>query len=315
MAMTTKRMSRDYRQINLFMLVSLSALVKEKSVTAAARRLGISQPALSQILGKLRRLSADPIVVHGANAMIPTVRGLQLAELAERTIETFDASFWQSSKFDPAESSKLFSIMTSDYVQMVLFPALLKRTFAQSPRSSIRIVSTDLGRLYSDLENGAIDFGIGLYADLPPSLRSVGLFRDRLCCAVPRNRFSRKKRLSLSEYVSMDHVVYFAEEAGSSTLERHTDHALSLRGGERRIATHVQNLTTMLKYVGTQGLIATLPARFAETNHPNVMFLDAPFLIPEVVISMAWHERNHREPSLLWLRAIARDAARSLPPI
>ena len=193
-------MSRDYRQINLFMLVSLSALVKEKSVTAAARRLGISQPALSQILSKLRRLSADPIVVHGANAMIPTVRGLQLADLAERTIEMFDASFWQSSKFDPAESSKLFAIMTSDYVQMVLFPALLKRTLSQSPRSSIRIVSPDL-------------------------------------------------------------------------------------------------------------------VRFAETHHPNVLFLDAPFPVPDIVISMTWHERNHREPGHLWLRALARDSARSLQPI
>ena len=308
----TKKMSRDYRQINLFMLVSLSALVKEKSVTAAARRLGISQPALSQILGKLRRLSSDPIVVHGANAMIPTVRGLQLANLAERTIDMFDASFWQSSKFDPAESGKLFSIMTSDYVQMVLFPELLKRTLAQSPRSSIRIVSPDLGRLYTDLENGTVDFGIGLYPDLPSGLRSVGLFGDRICCAVPRKRFGRRKQLSLSDYVSADHVVYFAEEAGSSTLERHTDHALSLRGGERRIAAHVQNMTTMLKYVGSQGLIATLPARFAETQHPNVIFLDAPFPVPDIVISMTWHERNHREPGHLWLRALARDSARSL---
>jgi DNA-binding transcriptional LysR family regulator len=311
--MTKKSPHRDERQLDVFSLRCLVALTKDLSVSAAAERVGISQPAMSQILGRLRVLSGDPLLIRSANTMLPTNRALVLAEAAERAIDLLEGAFWRQRKFVAAEASRLFSIMASDYIQSVFFPPLMQRFLVQSPKSSIRAIMPDLDRLHRDLESGPVDLAIGFFTNLAPSLRSIGLFRDSLVCAVPRTRFGQRRSIGFDEFMSLNHVVFFTEQSGSSTMERHTDHALSLRGGERRIALHAQNMTTMLDGVGRHGLVATVPARLVDQQrHPQVKFLPLPFEVPDFVLSMVWHERNHRETANVWLRGVARDAANVL---
>lgn len=308
-----KQPRQEYRQIDLFTLGCLSALVNELSVSGAARRVGVSQPAMSQILARLRNISGDPLLVRGANAMLPTSRALQLAKTAEQAIELIDGAFWPTSKFVASDTSQLFSIMASDYIQTIFFPPLLQRLLTQSPKSSIRATMPDLSRLQKDLESGSVDLAVGFFANLAPTLRSVGLFRDRLWCAVPNAGFGRRKAIGFDEYLSMNHVVFFMEANGSSTMERHTDHALSLKGGERKIALHAQNMSTMLNAVGRHGFAATVPKRLVNrSQYPDVKFLPLPFAVPDIVLSMAWHERRHHEAAHTWLRGIAREAARTL---
>jgi DNA-binding transcriptional LysR family regulator len=112
--------------------------------------------------------------------------------------------------------------MASDYVQAVFFPALMERTLAAAPLSSIRAILPDLGRFHRDLENGRLDVAFGYFTDLGPTLRSVGLFHDRLVCVLPKARSASKRPFRLKDYLALNHVVFFREENGSSTMERHT---------------------------------------------------------------------------------------------
>lgn len=311
--MAKKSSHRDERQLDVFSLRCLVVLTKELSVSAAAKRLGVSQPAMSQILSRLRGVSGDPLLVRSANGMLPTSRALILAEAAERAIEHLESAFWHERKFIPAEASRQFSITASDYIQSVLFPPLIQRFLLQSPKSSIRALMPDLDHLHRDLESGPVDLAIGFFTNLAPSLRSVGLFRDSLVCALPRAKFGNRRSIGFDEFMSLNHVVFFAEQSGSSTMERHTDHALSLRGGERKIALHAQNMTTMLDGVARHGLVATIPARLIDRHrHAHVKFLPLPFEVPDLVLSMVWHERHHRETANVWLRGVVRDAAKPL---
>lgn len=304
---------RDYRQLDLFSLMCLVALVKELNVSTAAKRMGISQPAMSQVLARLRVLSGDPLLVRGANAMLPTSRALDLTQTAEQAIDLLEGAFWKERKFIPAEATRLFSIMASDYIQAVFFPVLMQRFLIQSPKSSIRATLPDLSRLHRHLESGPVDLAIGFFTNLAPTLRSVGLFRDRLVCALPRAEFGKRRSIGLGEYMALNHVVFFTEENGSSTMERHTDHALSLKRGERKIALHAQSMTTMLDAVARHGFAATIPVRLIDhQRHPQVKFLPLPFPVPDFVLSMVWHERHHHESGNAWLRGVARDAARAL---
>lgn len=304
---------QDYRQLDLFSLMCLVSLVKELSVSIAAKQMGISQPAMSQVLARLRVLSNDPLLVRGANAMLPTSRALHLAQAAQQSISLIEGAFWKERKFVPVEAARLYSIMASDYVQAVFFPSLMQRFLVQSPKSSIRAILPDLRRLHRDLESGPVDLAIGFFTNLAPTLRSVGLFRDSLLCALPRAEFAKRRLVGLNEYVTMNHVVLFTEENGSSTMERHVDHALSLKGGERKTALHAQNMTTILDAVARHGFAATVPARLVDPDrYPRVKFLPLPFAVPDIVLSMVWHERNHHETANSWLRGVAREAARSL---
>jgi len=308
-----KHPRQEHRQLDLFSLGCLAVLVKELNVSAAAKRMGISQPAMSQVLARLRLVSGDPLLVRGANGMLATARAMELAEAAEQAVGLIEGAFWKQSKFNAADSTRLFAIMASDYMQDVFFPPLMQRLLKLSPRSSIRAILPDLGRLHQDLETGPVDLAVGFFTNLAPTLRSVGLFRDSLWCAVPQAKYGRRKTIEFEEYMALNHVVFFTEQNGSSTMERHTDHALSLRGGERRIALHAQNMTTMLNAVARHGFAATVPTRIVTNGrHPGVKFLPLPFPVPDFVLSMVWHERHHRDAANAWLRGIAREAARTL---
>src|SRR5262249_47314308 len=122
-----RRPRQEYRQIDLFMLSCLVALVKDLNVSSAARRMGISQPGMSQVLSRLRELLGDPLLVRGAGTMLPTSRALQLAQTAEHAVDLIEDSFWIAPKFNPTDASRLFSIMASDYIQTVFFPHLLHK--------------------------------------------------------------------------------------------------------------------------------------------------------------------------------------------
>ena len=309
----SKSPRQDYRQLDLFSLMCMVSLIKELNVSVAAKKIGISQPAMSQVLARLRTLSGDPLLVRGANTMLPTSHALHLAQAAQQAVNLIEGAFWKERKFIPAEATRLFSIMASDYIQAVFFPPLMQRFLVQSPKSSIRVIQPDLDRLHHDLESGPVDLAIGFFTHLAPTLRSVGLFRDSLFCALPRAEFGRRRLIGLDEYLAKNHVVFFTEENGSSTMERHVDHALSLKGGERRIALHAQNMTTVLDAVARYGFTATVPSRLIDPHrYPLVKFLPLPFAAPDIVLSMVWHERNHHETANSWLRGVARDAARTL---
>jgi DNA-binding transcriptional LysR family regulator len=245
--------------------------------------------------------------------MLATSRGVELAQAAQHSIDIVEAGFWKRGQFEPRLATRQFALMASDYVQAVFFPALMERTLAEAPLSSIRAILPDLGRFHRDLENGRLDVASGYFTDLGPTLRSVGLFHDRLVCVLPKARSASKRPFRLKDYLALNHVVFFSEENGSSTMERHTDHALSLRGGERRVVLRAQSFMTMLDVVARHGLAATVPERLMfQWRDPDVIPVPLPFPVPEIVISMIWHDRQHREPENIWLRSLARDAAKAL---
>src|SRR5689334_5527539 len=169
--------------VNLNVLVAFAALYETRSVTAAARRAGVTQPAMSNTLGQLRRLFDDPLFLRRRGGLLPTARAEQLAEPIRRGLSQLEGAL-AAPRFDPKTSERRFVIMASDYVELVLLPALLRRLSKLAPRVTLQVRPWGLHEAPPELARAEADLMIGFYDKLPPHHHEQPLFEDEYVCVL-----------------------------------------------------------------------------------------------------------------------------------
>lgn len=295
--------------INLNLLVAFDALFEELSVTRAARRAGVTQPAMSNTLAQLRELFDDALFVRHRTGLNPTARAKELAEPIRKGLSLLQAALAGSS-FEPATSERRFVIAASDYVELVLLPALLRRLAKAAPRVRLALRPWGLHEAPPELARGEVDLMLGFYGKLPPHHYEQTLFDDEYVCVVRRRHPTVKSKLTLAQYLQLSHVLVSAKADGLGSVDR----ALSALGKQRTIGARVSHFLTVPVLVSQTDFVAALDRRVAEVfaGPLGLKLFRPPLALPKGSIGQVWHEQQHADPGQRWLRSVIAEVAAEL---
>ncbi|HET9531083.1 MAG TPA: LysR family transcriptional regulator, partial [Blastocatellia bacterium] len=284
------------------------------NVTRAARRSGLSQPAMSNALARLRRTFDDPLLVRTPEGMRPTPVAQSLMAPVRAALDELRAALEERPAFDAAASRRTFHLLASDYAEIVLLAPMIRELHAKASGVTLRI---DRPRSLfqppapSSLAD-SFDLAIGFFPEAPSleaSLRSELLWEESNVCIAREGHPSIRGRLTLRQYSSAHHVAVFYKSEGPGVI----DSLLQQKGYTRRSVVLVPHFASVAFIVRASDLIATVPERLAfEFNKRlKLQVLPAPVAIPPFRLMMLWHERTHTDPAHTWLRnLIAGTAAR-----
>jgi DNA-binding transcriptional LysR family regulator len=291
------------------LLVALDALLQEVSVTHAARRIGVTQSALSQTLARLRAQFDDPLLVRVGRRMALTPFASRIQGRLRRAMSELEAVVGDRPRFDPAADARRFVLAAVDYVSTVIVPPLERAFRRAAPRASLAVHALGARSIADRMEQGLVDLYVGVLGATERGLRAETLFGDTLSVVVRRGHPLTKTRLTAEAYAAQPHVHVSPRRDPGSIIDR----ALAAAGLERRVAIEVPYFGLVPDLLERSDLVATLPGRaakvFASTR--RLVLLPAPLELPDIEIGMAWHPAFEREPSSLWLRDLVRETSRA----
>lgn len=291
----------DLRNADLNLLVHLDALLTESSVTQAAARIGLSTPAMSHALSRLRAQLQDPLLVRAGRTMVPTSRAERLRPQVRALIEQLGVVMSPATELDPSTMTRAFSIHTTDHVLLVLGAAVDRLGAKEAPGVSLAFLP-NVPDDASHLRAGLIDLAIGVFSELPPELRIRTLFEDRFVCVVRKSHPDARRRLSLARYAALEHVLV-SPRGGAG---RYVDGLLERQGVSRRVARAVPYFMAALVLVSKTDYILTVSERLARAFGPRLglAILDPPLPMAPYALRMLWHPRYDGDPAHGWLRSV-----------
>ena len=288
----------DLSTLDLNLLKLFEALVRERSVTQAGLRLGLSQPAASRALARLRTMLGDRLLVRGKLGLELTPRGEALAGPVAKLLD--DArGIISPAVFDPASATGRITIAAHDHLSLMVLAGLMARFERHAPALSLHIAQPagDNVRL---IEQGGADLALGIFKALPGSFHSRGLYADSLVCVARSDHPGLADGLSLKRYVSLRHIAVTISGVGESAV----DVALAAQGLTRHVALRVPHFLAAAMLVADSDMILTLPSRLARLLAQTLplALLDLPLQVAPLSPAMIWHERFHRDPAHAWVR-------------
>lgn len=288
--------------LDLNLLRTFDAVLREGGVTAAGERLGLSQPAMSNALSRLRRLLDDPLFVRAPSGMRPTPFAQRLAAPVRQALDLIQTTLAQQTAFDPRTSQRSFRLQLSDVGEIVFLPALLERLEREAP--GVRI---DTGQLPQDevseaLAAGEIDLAVGFLPGLSAGVMSKRLFRDRYVCVVRADHPRIGSRITLSQFLAACHVLVSARGSAHEIVEQ----TLRNKGLARRIALRVPHFTVVPMILARTDHMVIVPEGLmrAIARFGRFKSLKPPVDIPALDVKVHWHERYGQDPGIAWLRGV-----------
>lgn len=292
-------MKADLRTLDLNLLKTLDALLDERSVTRAASRLSLTQPAVSGMLNRLRDYFDDPLFIRAPHGIVPTLRADALAAPVKRILADIDVLL-QPVEFDPRTANITFALAATDYALRAVIVPFIAALKVQAPMIRVRVVPVEPDRLVSQLEQGKIDVALITPHTTPIELHSRALYDERYVCMMRADHPDAGRPLTLERFCSLEHVLVSYE---GESFHGVTDNALADIGRSRRVGFSVSSFLVLPEVLAISNMIAVVPERMAD-NRSGMFVCDAPVEIPGFTKSMAWHERSHRHPAQRWLREL-----------
>lgn len=298
----------DVARADLNLVRVLGALLDEQHLTRAGQRLGLTQPATSHALARLRRLFGDPLFVRTSRGLTPTARAQELAEPVREAMRALERCFRAEEPFVAATAARRFSVATSDYGSFVLAPKLLERLGREAPNVDLWLRTLDAS-FEEQLARGEVVVVVAPARkdELPVGVRSRLLYRERFVSLVRRGHPRAKKGLDLAAWTSLRHVFI----APRGTPGGVVDETLAQLGRRRRVALAVPHFLLAPHVVAGSDLVVTVGARVAEAFAAilPLRVVEPPVRLPTFEVRMYWHERHHRDPAQRWFRDVVRLAA------
>lgn len=288
----------DVLLADLNLLKLLQALIEERSVTRAGARIGLSQPAASRGLARLRHLLDDRLVVRSSSGLTLTPRAEMLAAPVRDVLGRMKDILAPVS-FDPSCATGRVSIAANDRIGMMLAPALVAQLTDAAPSLQLDLPQSS-GDNVGQVTNGSVDLAMGVFDELPASLFRRVLFKEDYVCVVRRDHPAVIQGLTPIDFAAIPHVTVQISGMGESAV----DTALASAGLNRRIAARVPHFVTAVAIVADSDLVISLPERLARrfaTTWP-VSCVPMPIPIAAVATTMIWHERRQDDPLHQWLR-------------
>lgn len=297
-------------RVDLNLLVYLDVLLREKNVTRAAEQLGITQPALSNGLRRLRDLFNDPLLVRTSEGMTPTERALELQPRVRDILASVEQAVLPVADFEVAESARVFRIMASDYAESCLLIPLAQHLRDEAPNITLDVL-TPSDVTFQDLEQGKIDMAINRFDRLPQSFHQATVWRDGFSCLMSADNASRDS-FDMEAFLSASHiwVSKTGMGVGRGMSQRDSqrlgwvDEALAEFGHERQIRFFTRHYQVAAMLARHPDLIATLPTQMAKLyqGDPTLVVRKPPFMIIPIELKLAWSPLLQHDPGHIWLR-------------
>lgn len=294
-------------RVDLNLLVVLQRLLETGSVTAAAERLRLSQPAVSRALGRLRDTFDDSLFVRTPEGLRPTPRAEQLRAELGGVLSRIDGLLAGSGAFSPAESTRTFNVATTDYGESVLLPRLLHELATRAPGVSVHVLP--VGRPWeAALTEGDWDLHWAPRRKAGAGIVWTHLFDERFAFVVRKGHPMTRRPLTLARFAAIPQIAIAPEGRGSNPL----DDQLARLGTKRRVVAQVPSFLVVPPLVAGSDLGVTLPRRIVDlhAHRWGLAVLDLPFEMPGFDLSQAWHERFRHDPAHAWFRQLVASAAR-----
>lgn len=293
----------DFRSLDLNLLRIFDRLISERKVSAAAESLGLTQPAVSNALKRLRDLTGDELFTRTPTGMQPTQYAMQIAEPVSYALATIEATFNASKAFDPLTSNRTFTLGLTDIGEGYILPRLIKQAAAAAPHVKFSTMRTVPDTLRESMEKGMVDIAIGLL----PSLQG-NFFRRRLLlqryvvCVRRQHPLAAQASWSVEEFLDQDHVVVSAAGTGHGVV----DLQMAKVGALRRVRATVPHFLALGPILQASDVVATIPQTLGTIlQEPfGLVTIPHPIALPQVSIDLFWHRRQQRDPANVWLRSL-----------
>ncbi|OKO84213.1 LysR family transcriptional regulator [Bradyrhizobium sp. NAS96.2] len=298
----------NLRSIDLNLLVALDALLTERHVTKAADRVGLSQPAMSNALNRLRAMFEDELLVRTTAGMKPTPRATELAEPLRQVLRQVERVMASDTGFDPTRTERSFTIRMSDILACLLLPRLAA---ARSPdaRISYNIIHLPPALTIDALERDEIDVAVSMGLEHSASIRSETLLRDRMVCLMRSGHPIKRGKLTFERFIAQEHM----KVSISPTDLRFVDDVLAERGHRRRITLNVPHWLVVPHVLKSTDLLAVMPRHLAAVLMDDGLRMeDLPFESAPFDWMLYWHRRYDQSNANGWLRDRLRAACSGL---
>jgi DNA-binding transcriptional LysR family regulator len=302
----------DFHGLDLNLLVAFDALMSERNVTRAAARVGVSQPAMSAALSRLRKLFGDQLFLRGAQGLLPTPRARDLAEPLSQALSQIESTVVKKPVFVPEKATFSFTLGLSDYPAFVLLPALLKALRERSPGASLIVHAFNARDHAIDLlDAGTIDAAVGV----PPThtdsrILTRPVLRDEFVTIVSKDNPAARRGMDIKTYLALSHVLVSPEG------DRHgvVDQALAQRGKKRSLGLTLPQMFVAPEVIGRTYMTATVMRRVALSSSASrrLVLFPPPIELPEVVFDLFWHRRSDSHPGQQWFRNLIASLAAAL---
>ena len=289
----------NVQDVDLNLLRVFDTVLSERGVTPAAARLGLTQPAVSNALARLRGVFGDPLFVRTTGGMDATPFARQLAEQVRQALALLESALAHGPGFEPATSARAFRFYMSDLGQIEFLPPLVERVQRSAPGVRLEAVGLEVEDIGVALAAGTLDLAVGFLPGLGPPLQRRALFRDPYVCLMRTGHPAIDKKLTRKKFLAASHALV-SYRGGHRVIEE----ALERAGLARRIALRVPHFTVVPMILERSDLILTLPARVARVfeRHGSLKSLPPPVPIPPAEVAVHWHERFEGDPGNRWLR-------------
>jgi DNA-binding transcriptional LysR family regulator len=285
--------------LNLFRV--FQALMLERSVTVAARRLALGQPAVSASLARLRALFEDPLFERAKHGIVPTERAHEVAPIIDRALAELETVASVHQPFDAERSQRTFRILASEYAECALIPSLVERVARIAQNVCVQVLPLGGALDPEMLTSGRADLALGRFDAADKGLVVSELMRDELVCVVRRGSIP-SRRLSLARYQAMHHVVV----RPPGKLRTGVFRLLEEQGVHREIRAQVTSFHHAALIVARTGYCATFPSRVASwfASDRKLAIVPAPLNLSAFPTHLAWHPRHRRDAGHAWLRKL-----------
>lgn len=295
----------DFRKLDLNLLRAFQVLVREKSVSRAAERLFLGQPAMSGTLARLRDIFHDEILVRTGRGMEPTTKALALYSLLTPAMDAIRSTLLEQPVFDPATQSRMFHLGMRDWVESWLMPELMARVQRVAPWVRIAVRASDARLGPGMLENEEMDLGVSVFADGPPWQRREQLAVMGYRCVYDGKRLCIGSPLTLEQYLAHPHLVTPTQIDFGGAV----DDVLVGHSKRRKVIYATSRFAALPLILRRADVIATVPEQSARqwTEMFGLTSSPVPLRIAPSAISMIWHAKREGDAGLEWLRGIVRD--------
>jgi DNA-binding transcriptional LysR family regulator len=288
-------------RLDLNLLVVFHQLLLKRRVSAVAQALGMSQPAVSSALGRLRASLGDELFLRTQSGMEPTPYALQLAQPVAEALDGLQQALNVRAAFEASSSSRSFTLAMNDVGEMYFLPVLVDALARLAPGVTLQVLSVTEASLKEDMASGRIDLALGLLPQLQAGFFQQALFRQKYVCLLRAGHaLAARKSLSLQAYTEAEHVRIVAAGTGHGSL----DLALEKKKLHRRFRLTLPHYVALGDVLQHSDLIATVPERFADriVGPFSLAKRELPVAVDDSAIHQFWHGRLHRDPGHQWLR-------------
>ncbi|MFJ3462187.1 LysR family transcriptional regulator [Achromobacter spanius] len=295
----------NLKDVDLNLLVVFNELHKHGRVSAAAQSLGISQPGVSNALSRLRKLLGDELFLRTSRGMVPTPYAESLAQPIADALAALQGTLNARVAFDPARSERSFVIGVNDVGETYFLPRLMRALDQVAPGVTIRTVRTTSIDVRDEMERGRMDLAMGFLPGLKGGFFQRRLFRQPYVCIFRQDHPLARSGVSARQFRAAEHVAIVSEGTGHGVV----DEVIARAGIRRRLRLTVPHFMAVGPVLQATDMIAVVPQRFADCacGPFGLAAAPCPVKIPESVINVFWHARNHREAANQWLRQVVVD--------